>query len=239
MGGFMVHSRTLLLTVKKLLPAVLVVLLVTGVFVGCDNLFGSNSSKGDDTGHLGMEFTLPGGAISGEGTLPGGTLTVHAYFVHAGGENFADVFSDSIGAATVEDDTMSTLEIQGTPETAPWDWLTADVMTPGEAELARLHIILHNDNPTGNPYDAGSGRIHRATADDSIRVDYWYVDRDVVLDGTLVDEEDDNDTLVFNEISLKTGWNRIVTTWEGGDDGFASYSAGAEPDGAVWIYAEP
>lgn len=223
----MIHPRTLLLSVTKLLVSVLMVLLVAGVLVACGNP--TSSKGGDDDGHLGLQFTIPGGAIGGD-TLPGdGTLTVHAYFVHVLTDGETEVFSISKAHVTVADSIMSSLEIQGTPTTdGTWDWLADEEvpMEPDNTQFARLHIILHTTNHSGNPYSDGTGRVYRAAADDTTRVDYWYVDRDVVIGEASSDEA----------LSLTTGWNRIIMMGEGESTVF---STGDEPADVEWIYDEP
>ena len=68
MGGFMIHPRTPLLSVTKLLVAVLLVLLVAGAILACDNLLSSSDSNDKDNG-------TENGTENGNGDNGGDLLT--------------------------------------------------------------------------------------------------------------------------------------------------------------------
>lgn len=323
----MVHQRSPLLTVTKLLVAVLLVLLVAGAFVGCDNLFGSSNNnsapplasvpaswngsyaledaptfavmeiadgtitmggtqafpipdgeaythhysetvcraelagedyvrytRDADTGHiehwvtggstftyvpvesnggdpgpgyLGMQFTLPGGAINEE---IGDALPTHSDELTAGVYSSDD--SSPQDSAPVTDTQMPEFQIPEASDTTSVSGHFPEItVTPAGAEFAAFEVRLHVDPGESDGYDDAAGDLMRVSEDEDHEIDWWFMDRDVVLNGQFSDGG--GRTISFNEVSLTHGWNRMVFVF---GEGTITVTTGAEPADAVWIY---
>lgn len=83
-------------------------------------------------------------------------------------------------------------------------------------------------------YSNGTGTFFYAkkTGDITVTEEYWYVDDDVVIDGTVATSKD-NDITVIVSMNLKKGWN-IITLTESKTS--IEQKTGARTEGLAWTY---
>ena len=227
---------------KNAVIFLMVMALILTLLAGCDNVFGSSSSKGSSTsggdGGLGESFTLPAGPID---YLPGDAEVAVAYLNYPGEDEPVYFYTP----VDVSDGSFPGMTITAPPSEHLVDW---DIFFEGGFDDISFITVSDNNLKIQIIFDVAIlkgtdlieenflGFIERGD-DDTIFIMWFYTDRDVQMSGsTTLGDGDDSETIIIN-LNFKKGWNRVIFSWDE-ETKTERIETGPEPSGVSWIYFE-
>ena len=226
---------------QKTLSFLVVMVLISVLFVGCGNIFGSSSSSSSDDvggdGSLGESFTLPAGPID---YLPGNAEIALA-FLNVPGEDSSVHFYNPVN---VSDGNFPGMEITAPSSEYLVDWNIFFEEGLGDSSFlnvsdanAKLQILFELAilKDTDLIEENVVGFIER-TDDQTFEVFWMYSDRNVQINGSVDVGDPEDPYFTFTaQLNLRKGWNRVIDSLDPATDA-TMIRTGSEPSGVGWYF---